>query len=81
MIPFRAVFPWCWLPQKGTIAADTDHYPFGTEIYVPGYGWGVVEDRGSAIQGANRLDIYYRSHRTALQWGRKTVETTIMVDD
>ena len=28
-----------WLPVDGCIAADTDHYPFGTRIHVPGYGW------------------------------------------
>ena len=61
MIPFRILlFPWKLFPRKGTIAADTAHYPFGTKMYIPGYGWGVVEDRGSAIKGPNRLDIFYR---------------------
>ena len=51
MLPFRAVFPWLWLPQDGTIAADTAYYPFHTRIYVPDYGWGSVDDCGGAIKG------------------------------
>jgi hypothetical protein len=71
MIPVRVVFFWLIFPHPGTIAADTDYYPFGTLMYVPGYGKGVVEDRGSAIKGANRVDIFYRTHRRALKWGRQ----------
>ena len=78
MIPVRIVlFPWYMLPQDGTIAADTNYYPFGTRMYVPGYGWGVVEDRGGAIKGPTRIDLYYASHNDALKWGRKKVSVTI----
>ncbi len=78
MIPPRVVlFPWKLLPKKGTIAADTAHYPFGTRMYVPGYGWGVVEDRGSAIKGPDRIDIFMNSHGEALEWGRQTLEVEI----
>lgn len=78
MIPIRIVFfPWLLMPRDGTIAADTKYYQFGTRMYVPGYGWGVVEDRGSAIVGSDRLDLYFRSHRKALIWGRGTVKVRI----
>lgn len=77
-IPIRTVlFPWYLLPEDGTIAADTRYYPFGTRMFVPGYGWGVVEDRGSAIKGQDRIDLYFNSHSDALQWGRKKVRVTI----
>jgi hypothetical protein len=80
MIPPRiALFPWKLMPKKGTIAADTVHYPFGTRMYIPGYGWGVVEDRGSAIKGANRIDIFMNSHGEALEWGRQTLEVQIQL--
>ncbi|MBQ2753050.1 MAG: G5 domain-containing protein [Firmicutes bacterium] len=52
----------------GMIAADTRVLPFGTKIYVPGYGIGVVEDRGGAIKG-NRLDLCYMSLTEAFKWG------------
>lgn len=74
VIPFRIIFfPWIMFSHDGTIAADTNYYPFGTRLYIPGYGWGVVEDRGSAIKGPDRLDLYYSSHDDALQWGRKNI--------
>ncbi len=76
MIPVR-VLPWYLLPHSGTIAADTAYYPFGTRMHVPGWGWGVVEDRGSAIKGPERIDIYYKSHGDALHWGRRRVHVRI----
>lgn len=63
--------------RYGTIAADTDYYPFGTEMYVPGYGWGVVKDRGGAIKGPERLDVYFNSHRRTEEWGRQRLTVEI----
>lgn len=57
--------------KPGTLAADTNYYPFGTVMYIPGYGWGKVEDRGGAIKGPNRLDLFYSSKKDAYQWGRR----------
>jgi 3D (Asp-Asp-Asp) domain-containing protein len=62
--------------RKGTLAADTRRYPFGTIMYVPGYGWGEVHDRGGAIKG-NRLDLFFSSHKKALEWGRRTVRVKV----
>ena len=67
-----------WLfARDGTIAADTKYYPFGTRMYVPGYGWGLVEDRGSAIKGPNRLDLYFEGLEEAKQWGRRRLRVYI----
>lgn len=73
-IPFRLVLPWLWLPRDGTVAADTRYHPFGTRFQIPGYGRGVVEDRGGAIRGPQRLDVYFDSHDDARQWGRRKVK-------
>ena len=56
--------------RPGTIAADTRHYPFGTIMYVPGYGYGEVADRGGAIKG-QKIDLYFNTHQEALEWGRQ----------
>ena len=77
MIPFRLVFPWLWFSRDGTIAADTRYHTFGTRMYVNGYGYGVVEDRGSAIKGPDRLDLFYKSHARALRWGRQRMNVRI----
>ncbi|GBG61805.1 hypothetical protein CBR_g23764 [Chara braunii] len=78
-IPGRLLlFPWRFFPRRGTIAADTKYYAFGTRMFIPGYGWGEVEDRGGAIKGPDRLDLYHFSHQEALEWGRRTLPVTIV---
>lgn len=72
-LPHRLLLPWLWFGHDGTIAADWNHIAPRTRIYIPGYGWGRVEDKGSAIKGPNRLDLYFCSHQEALRWGRKDV--------
>jgi hypothetical protein len=76
-IPAR-LLPWNILPRDGTLAADTDHYPFGTRMYIPGYGWGRVEDRGGAIKGPNKLDVFVNSHRQTRPWGRRRIDVTVI---
>ncbi len=62
--------------KRGTIAADTTLFPMGTVLYVPGYGYGRVEDRGGAIKG-NKLDLFFDSHQQALDWGRQQVNVRV----
>lgn len=62
--------------RPGTIAADTRHYPFGTIMYIEGYGYGRVEDRGGAIKGQS-IDLYFRTHKQALEWGRKQMPVRV----
>jgi 3D (Asp-Asp-Asp) domain-containing protein len=63
--------------RPGTIAADTNHYPFGTIMYVPGYGYGRVEDRGGSVKGPDRIDVFFRSRRKALNWGRQKLRVRV----
>ncbi len=59
------------------IAADTSIYPFGTTFDVPGYGVASVKDRGGAIKG-NKLDLYFSSHKAALEWGRQHITVKLI---
>ena len=63
--------------KKGTIAADVRYYPYGTKMIVPGYGKGVVEDTGSAIKGPARIDVFFKSRKEALRWGRQKVTVKV----
>ena len=72
--PWCILFPWLWFARDGSLAADTRYHPFGTRFYIPGYGYGVVEDRGSAIKGKTKLDLFFKSHDRALEWGRKKID-------
>ena len=56
--------------QRGTIAADPAIFPLGTQLNVPGYGDGVVEDTGRQVTGA-RIDVWFPTHAEAKAWGRR----------
>lgn len=56
----------------GLCIAAPPEYPFGTVMEVPGYGIATVADRGGAIKG-NKLDILFRTHQEALNWGQRTL--------
>lgn len=52
-----------------TIAAGPE-IPFGTKVYIEGYGWRTVQDRGGMI-GNDNIDIAVASRGEALRNGRK----------
>ena len=54
--------------RPGTIAADTSLYPYGTIMYIPGYGYARVEDTGGAIK-EQHIDLYRPNHWFARRWG------------
>lgn len=61
-----------------TIAADLNVFPIGTILFIPGYGYGVVADKGSAIKG-NRIDLYYHTVEDVYKhWGKRTVKVYIV---
>lgn len=51
--------------SRGTIAVDPKVIPFGTKLYIPGYGYGVAADTGGAIKG-NKIDLCYETRAEAL---------------
>ena len=62
--------------RPGTIAADTTFYPYGTVMYIPGYGYGRVEDTGGAIKGRH-IDLYRPNHWVARHWGVQTKKVKV----
>lgn len=61
-----------------TIAADLNVYPIGTILYIPSYGYGVVADKGSAIQG-NKIDLYYETVDDVFnQWGKRQLDVYVI---
>ncbi len=63
--------------RRGTIAADKSYYPFGTQMFIPGYGRGVVHDTGGAIVGPTKIDLFFPRHADAIQWGRQWLEVIV----
>ncbi|OMF10777.1 hypothetical protein BK127_26630 [Paenibacillus sp. FSL H7-0331] len=61
-----------------TIAADPTVFPIGSVLYIPGYGYGVVADTGSAIKG-NRIDLYFETKdQVYKEWGKKTLHVFVV---
>lgn len=61
-----------------TIAADTKVFPLGTVLFIPGYGYGVVADTGSAIKG-KKIDLYFNTKdQVYKEWGKKTVKVFVV---
>lgn len=68
------------IAKQGITIAASRKIPFGTKIYIPGLGWRVVQDR-LAKKYDNRIDVYFRSHKEALEFGKKTLKVTIKYKD
>ncbi|MGO4529418.1 3D domain-containing protein [Paenibacillus sp. 2TAF8] len=61
-----------------TIAADPKLFPMGSVLYIPGYGYGIVADTGSAIKG-NKIDLYFPTTKQVYkEWGKKDVEVQVI---
>lgn len=61
-------------PKRGTIAADPKRIPYGTKLYIPEYGYGIVEDTGGALRKDKdniRIDVYMDTYEEAIKWGKK----------
>ena len=62
-----------------TVSVDPNVIPFGTYLYIEGYGYAVAADTGSAING-NELDLYFSSSSECYNWGTKTVKAIVLGD-
>ncbi len=63
--------------EFGCIAVDPRVIPFGTLMYVEGYGFGLACDRGSAIKG-NRIDLCFKEKSVADAYGKRPVKVHIL---
>jgi len=64
-------------PHLKVIAVDPKVIPYGTKVWVEGYGYAVAADTGGGMKG-NRIDVFFPDKKTAYQWGRKRVKIRIL---
>ncbi|MFL0267033.1 3D domain-containing protein [Candidatus Clostridium radicumherbarum] len=60
-----------------TIAVDPSVLPLGAKVYIPGYGYAISSDTGSAIKG-NIIDLYMNSEADCYAWGKRSVTLYIV---
>lgn len=63
--------------KKGVVAVDDRVIKMGTRMYIPGYGFAMAADRGSAIKG-NRIDLCFETYAEAKRWGRRKIKVYIL---
>ena len=61
-----------------SIAVDPSVIPYGSKVYIEGYGWRVAEDCGGGVDGKH-IDIAVESHSQALSMGTKTGGVWLLV--
>lgn len=62
-----------------TVAVDPSVIPYGTAMYIEGYGYAVAADCGTAIKG-NMIDLFFNSYQESCDWGLKQSKVTILGD-
>ncbi len=65
--------------KKGIVAVDTSIIPFGTELYIEGYGYAIAGDTGSAIKG-NKIDVFLDDYEDAKKYGVRNVNVYVLGD-
>lgn len=63
-----------------TIAVDPRVIPYGTRVYIEGYGWRIAEDCGGAVND-NHIDILVDTHEHALDLGTVNGDVWILVEN
>lgn len=61
----------------GTCAVDPSVIPYGTKLYITGYGYAVANDCGSAVKG-NVVDLYMHNNSECSSWGRRYVKVYVL---
>ena len=61
----------------GIAAVDPNRIPLGSLLFIEKYGYAIAGDVGSAIK-SNSIDLCFRNHRIAMEFGRKKVKGYIL---
>lgn len=61
-----------------SIAVDPSVIPYGSQVYIAGYGWRTAEDCGSGV-GGNHIDVAVQTHAQANSMGTKYKDVWMLV--
>ena len=67
------------IARRGLVAVNPKQIPYGTKLYIPGYGICTAADTGGAMrQGRAMIDLYMDSERECRQFGRRTKQVYVL---
>lgn len=62
-------------PRVGYVAVNPSVIPYGTRLYIPGYGYCTAQDTGAFRheEGGtkNQIDVFLNTEKECIRWGRK----------
>ncbi|HWR22005.1 MAG TPA: G5 domain-containing protein [Feifaniaceae bacterium] len=62
-------------PRVGYVAVNPDIIPYGTKLYIPGYGYCTAQDTGAFRHedggSKNQVDLFMETEKECKKWGRK----------
>jgi 3D (Asp-Asp-Asp) domain-containing protein len=61
-----------------TVAVDPSVIPYGTTIYIEGYGYRIAQDCGSAVNN-NQIDVLVGTHDQALSMGTTSAGVWVLL--
>lgn len=70
-------------PERGIVAVDPKLIPYGTEMLIPGYGYGQALDTGGILRaygkrGEIAIDLVFDTYEEAVEWGVKEIDIYIV---
>ncbi|MCL2433972.1 MAG: 3D domain-containing protein, partial [Clostridia bacterium] len=68
-------------PARGTIAVQPNKIPYGTHVYIPGYGIGIAADTGPTSYNSMAgywIDLFMDSEKECRTWGVKNLTIYIL---
>ena len=69
-------------PGPMYIAVDPKRIPYGSRVYIPGYGMAIAADTGGALRRYRgvAIDVYKETYREMRQWGKQYL-TVVLVEE
>jgi 3D (Asp-Asp-Asp) domain-containing protein len=66
-------------PSKRYIAVDPKKIPYGSSVFIPGYGYATAGDTGGALRSYDgyAIDVYMDKHKDAINWGVKHLKVEV----
>lgn len=61
----------------GVVAVDPEVIPYHTRLFIPGYGYAIAGDTGSAIRG-DKIDLGFLTVDECYAWGRRDVQVYML---